>query len=90
MSMYAVNPTTYPEGFCNMLLGYGIIPRLALSSPDPTQLTIIETIERESWEAERFQAKARISFAISYLSGPKGNEASALLTNLPPGPPVII
>lgn len=53
MSVYATNDTVVPEGYCPILLVYGLIPHTARTTPCPTQLVRINTIENAMREVQR-------------------------------------
>lgn len=90
MSIYAVNATVGPDGFCPMFLVYGTVLRPAVTTPCPIQLTRIQTIDNAMKAVRKQQAKSRLTFALRHPLGPKGKKASSRLRNLPAGAPVLV
>lgn len=90
MAIFSVNSTIGPEGLCPTLLVFGLIPRPARKVPSHTQIMRASAIEGGMQAAEKIQAKARIQFGLRHTGGPKGDEASTRLRQLPAGSPVLV
>lgn len=89
-AVFATNATMGPEGLYPMFLVFVLLPRPIRTSPCPTQLLRSTAIEEAKRVVEKEQAKSRIAFALRHPGGPKAQEVSQILRDLPAGYPVLV
>lgn len=72
MAVFANNSTVSPEGISRILLFYGLITRTSRRIPKETKLVRAKEIEAGMKEAEKYQARSRLNFALRHTRGPTG------------------
>lgn len=88
--LFALNSTIVQDGLCPIFLVYGVIPSPARSTSCLTQLQRGRSIDGARREAEKEQAKRRLTVVLANHPGPKGSENMNYLSNLHIGSKVFV
>lgn len=85
LSVHDVKVTIGPEGFCELLLVFGVLLRPARKAPSLTQMERARTVEQAMITAGNERVMCGIDLDIKQIRGTKGLESSSLLPDLMEG-----